>query len=277
MSSGEIELHPQIAGLQGEIAVLREELVARLAELRELEQVVKPNLLALYQTRLGPWELNLLRARTEVARLKRKIQLIQAALNRGAAPDLAAIDGALETEFLAWQQRLAEAAQQIEQAQFRLSHLVSAEENAELKKVFHALAKKLHPDVNPELSSAQRELWLQVLAAYEAADLQKLKALSLVAQEPLSAAAAVTSLDLLQREHERLQAHIKRLHAQVAEIGTQPPFSLQRQWQDDAWIERRRAEVEAETAGWREQAGGLENHLKALLILHGSKQQFGLN
>ncbi len=277
MNDHNLALHPEFQRLLEEVALLREELAARLAELFDLQHVVKPNLLALYQAKLGRWALRLLEAQAEIARMKRKTELVQASLNRGVPPDLVAIDTALEVEFLAWKQQLLEAAENIEQAQFRLSHLLSPGEDAELKKVYHGLVKKLHPDVNPELSREQKELWLQAVAAYEAGDLKKLQALALLTEQPGATAATAAGLEALRAEHERLGRTIRQLVRQIEEIEDQPPFSMRREWEDDEWIAQRREELDQQVAALREQLSSLEKHLQALLILHGPGKQFGHN
>ncbi len=274
--SDELELHPETQQLLEEIALLRDELAERLAELHSLQHTVRPNLLALFHSKLGPWELALLKAQCEAARLKRKAELVQAALNRGQSPDLVAIDGALDAEFLQWQQRMKEAAEQIESAQFRLSNLLCPAEASELKKLYYSLVKKLHPDMNSGLSSETAGLWNQVVAAYEAGDLRKLKALSLLAAtaEPLVAASGIAAL---KAEHQKLGQHVLAALKQLAEIQAQPPFSLRRQWEDEARLASRRAELEALTAAASQHALALEKHLNALLIIHGSAKQFGHN
>ncbi len=276
MSDGDIELHPKTQQLLEEIALLRDELAERLTDLHCLQHTVKPSLLALFQSKLGPWELALLKAQCEAARVKRKIELVQAAVNRGQSPDLIAIDGALDAEFLQWSQRMKEAAEQIEHAQFRLGNLLSAEDNSELKKLYYSLVKKLHPDMNPGLSRENSELWNQVVAAYEAGDLRKLKALSLLAAtaEPVR---AESGLEALKAEHQKIGQHVLAVLKQIAEIQTQPPFSMRRQWEDEAWIAGRRSELETQTATSGEHAQALEKHLKALLIIHGTAKQFGHN
>ena len=60
--------------------------------------------------KLGPWELQCLRAQADAARARRKLELARAALNRGQAPDWQQIDEKLEEELLTWQQRVREAA-----------------------------------------------------------------------------------------------------------------------------------------------------------------------
>lgn len=124
MNAGQIQLHPEVQRLVDENDLLREELTGLLAEAEQLVQLVKPNLLAMYQTRIGAWELRLLRAQWETARARREIELIQASLNRGLKPDLREIEGLLDLEFLSWQERVREAAERIHAAEQRLKQLL---------------------------------------------------------------------------------------------------------------------------------------------------------
>jgi hypothetical protein len=273
-----LELHSEVLLLLEEISVLREELAERLAELHNLQHTVKPNLLAIFQTKLGPWELRLLEAMCQAARWKRKVELVQAAINRGKLPDMAAIDAALEVEFLAWQQQVREAAQKIDQAQFRLDHLLGPGDDAELKKIFYTLAKKLHPDVNPRVTSEQSALWLQVLASYESGDLQKLKALALlVDSEEIGVAEIAGDIETLRIERERLRSSLQRIFQELALIQNQPPFCHREQWEDEAWITQRRTELDMQESIARSQASALEKHLEALLMVYGTGKPSGLN
>ncbi len=112
--SAPLVLHPEIQQITDENALLREELASLLTEAEDLIHTVKPNLLALYQTKIGVWELRLLQAQFTVARVRRQIELAQASINRGERPDLIAIECALEVEFLEWVTKLEEAAQRIQ-------------------------------------------------------------------------------------------------------------------------------------------------------------------
>ncbi len=115
--SAPLVLHPEIQQITDENALLREELASLLTEAEDLIHTVRPNLLALYQTKIGVWELRLLQAQFTVARVRRQIELAQASINRGERPDLIAIECALEVEFLEWVTKLEEAAQRIQDAE----------------------------------------------------------------------------------------------------------------------------------------------------------------
>ncbi len=276
MRENPINLHPEAGRIQQDISLLREDLAVLLTKLHDLEHIIKPNLLAIFQTKLGPWELRVLEAQCKAARWKRKSELIQASLNRGELPDFDSIESTLNREFLTWQQRIRESVQKIESAQFRLSHLISTEDNALLKKLFYTLAKKLHPDVNPNHSPEQQSLWLKVLYAYQTCDIEKLKALEL-AQGDSTDSESPGGIEALRTERERLLAHLQSMRQKIDDIRKQNPFSMQTHWEDDLWIEQRRAELEAAEALAKSSAAKLEKHVEALLIVYGKGQNTGLN
>ena len=59
--NGPISVHPEAEALKGANAFLRDESARLLAEHDHLLHAVRPNPLALYQVKLGPWELGLLK------------------------------------------------------------------------------------------------------------------------------------------------------------------------------------------------------------------------
>ncbi len=277
MSDPSPVLHPEILRLTGENALLREELTRLLAEADDLLQIIKPNLLALYQTRIGVWELQALQAQCAVARWRRQVELAQASINRGERPDPISIEGALELEFLAWRTKIREVAERIEAAEARLKHLLSPVAARELKKLYYALVKRLHPDMNPNLTDDQRRLWQRVQSAYQSGDLEELRALALLGETPGPVAPPPKSPDQLLRDQKILERQIALALEQAEKIESQPPFSLRPQLEDETWLAARRQELERQTAAWREQAPVLEAHWKTLLGEAGHGTIFGKN
>jgi len=258
-------LHPETQRLTDENALLREELTGLLTEAEQLVGVVKPNLLALYQTPIGVWELRLLQAQCATARLRREVELIQASLNRGEPPDLRAIEGELELEFLRWQQ-VREAAERVQAAEHRLQHLLPPEADRELKKLYYALVKRLHPDVNPHLSEAQHTLWRRVQSAYAASDVDELRALALLAERAGAAPPSAKGLEALRAERATLSRQITEQRARIEKIQSQPPFTLRAQLDDETWLTARRDELEQQFAQSQTQRAALAAHRQKLLL-----------
>jgi predicted ATP-dependent endonuclease of OLD family len=275
--SDPLQIHPEGRALLEEIALLREELAHLFTTEHELLQIVKPNLLALYQQKIGAWEIGALQVEIELRRTRRRLEMAQAAVNRGEAPDWTAIDGQLELEFLAWQQKLKEAAARLTAAEERMKHLLPPEKDRELKKLYYALVKKLHPDVNPELTEDQRRLWLRVRDAYEAGDLDELRALLALAVSSPPPAPTASALDALRATRDALQKQSEAMEQRLAQIESQPPFPLRPQLADEDWVAARRQELEARTAQLSQQRTALDAALQALLKSPDDGQKFGSN
>ncbi len=277
MSDQPLSIHPEVRRLTDENDLLREELTALLSDVHELVDIVKPNLLAIYQKKIGVWELQLLQAQCEAKRAKRRLELAQASLNHGTPPDWNAIDGQIELEFLQWQTRIAEAVEKLKAAETRLQNLLPPEQDRELKKLYYALVKLLHPDVNPDLSDDQRRLWLRVQDAYDARDMQELKALLLLAEKGANVPPPPASLDVLRKEQETLSKQITATLERIEHIESQPPFTLRNDLENEAWVASRRDELEKQTAEWQKQRDALSAHLQTLTKGTGDGKIFGNN
>lgn len=273
----DLTVHPEFQRLLDDVESLRGEVAAKLAEIHDLQHVVKPNLLALYQSKLGPWELKLLSAQCDVARVKRKIALAQASLNREQPVDWKRIDEQLEVEFLAWKARIDETAAKVQEAQEHFKHALSVEDSAELKKLYYSLVKALHPDLHPDQTEKDQQLWQQVQNAYNAADLKKLKALVLVVNTEAPSPASPSAMDELQRHRDSLQHHLQRLQTEIERIQTEVPFTMQSQLTNETWIDTRRAEIDTECAALENLRIQLEAHVNALAANPTNGQVTGLN
>ena len=258
-------LHPDVQRLLAENAGLRAELADLIAHVHDLSHNVRANLLALYQSKLGAWELEKLKAQFRVARLKRMIELVQAALNRGAQPDMLQIEAQVREEQMLWEMKLKEAAAKLQQAEHHLAHLLSPEQSAEIKKLYYQLVKQLHPDLHPQQDHGDRLLWQQVQDAYDAGSLDRLLALSQLVGVPDPEQPAASSLEKLREDQESLQKRIAELEAAIVRIESQPPFTLRDDLENEVWIAMKRTTLENETAPLQAQAAALEKHLETLV------------
>ncbi len=277
MSSAPVQIHPEAAVLHAAVRALRGQLAERLAAWHDLMDVQRPWLLALYQEKLGAWELKKLTAQTEAARAKRRLEHYQAALNEGKPADLERIDAALEAEFAHWQQKIKEAAAAHERAhQWVQGEPLQEAEREELKVIYRKLVKALHPDLHPVEREEQQQLWQKVQEAHAAHALADLKVLAAMVQES-PALEEPDVLETLEKEKARLTEHLAALEAKRAAALAQPPFTLRGQLEDDAWIASRREALEAEIAPLEAQRDQYEQHLQQLIALSQHAGGFGSN
>lgn len=269
-SHSSLILSPELGAIRQDCETLRGEVARLLIEAHDLLHLTKPHLLALYQARLGAWELRRLEAQCAVARLKRKLALIQACVNRGEPVRLAAVDQQLETEFAEWQQKISNAAQTLARAEQHLDHLMTPDDAAELRRLYRALVKRLHPDLHADQGETDRRWWLRVQEAYGRSDLEELRALALLVGDPDNpdgdrAPAAENAKDKLMAERETLKAQVIRLLGELDTIRAQPPFTIQNDLEDDTWVTARRTAIETDCAALAQQREELERYLAQIL------------
>lgn len=163
--------------LLSQFDILRTEYIKLINDKDVLLNWGKPQLEALYNTRIGVYQLQLLQLQLRVQSLKRKVELVRSAIARNAPLDVDAIELLVATELANAELKIMQETLNIENSKNLLQHLESPNRSAELRKIFKQLAKQLHPDVNENLSSDQQHIWHLVKDAYEHGEVEKLKAI----------------------------------------------------------------------------------------------------
>lgn len=262
-----LELHPDIRRLLSENNLLREELAHLLTEHETLNHTVRFNLMAIYQTKIGVWELNLFKQQTIAARLKRKLELIQAQLNLGVLPNILEIDKQLDDEFELWQIKIKEAAEKIRNAENHLKHRMSPEKDREFKKLYYALVKKCHPDVVGYRGTEETKLlWRRVQGAYDKGDLDELRAIALLAEKIKDVKSNDSSLNRLANEQKFLKSYVAKLTKQISGLEKTAPFYMREQLYDEKWIKKRRGNIEKQSRSLQKRIKSFEKHLLSLIL-----------
>ena len=201
----------------------------------------KPQLEALYATRIGVHQLNLLQLQLRIKALKRKIELIQAAINTQQPYNVDEIELIVAQELANLEEKLMKQTDVINAAKNLLSSLDTPQRSAEIKALFKQFAKQLHPDVNPDLTPEQIELWHKIKDAYKYGDLEQLKALQVVYEKELNQlkkqVGELSEVEILLR-NEVMKEGIKVLYEQINEIRLQYPFTIEEQIRNEEWVEK---------------------------------------
>ncbi|MCX6362181.1 MAG: J domain-containing protein [Armatimonadetes bacterium] len=237
--------HPDSARLTEACELLHSELVSLLVEREHLVHLVRHSLEALYIANFGPLKHELLTLQVTNRRMVRRLELMRAALNRGALPDLEGVDRVLDAEFLEWEARLRVERAKVDTALEMLSQTVTPEEERALRSLFRTLALKLHPDVNPGQTTRAAQVWLAIQDAYRRGDLGRMKALALLAEGHGLPPPALDSLEALRARRRELQAQVGGVVARLAEIKAMWPFTMMESIEDETWVEERRAVIGA--------------------------------
>jgi hypothetical protein len=230
--------------------LLATEYIRLLNEKQVLLEWGKPQLESLYLLHVGQHQIRKLNAEIRVMALKGKIELVTAAINTGNQLDLVAIETQVASELAEVEQKIMDASNAYAKAVIYVEGLDLPERSAELRKVFCMLAKKLHPDVIPEVTEWHATLWLRVKKAYDAGNLEQLFALEVVYQDELSTG-KVEYESMSSEQIEKLKLAIRQLEDEIVIIRSSFPFTHEQLLYDQAWIraQQEKLEVEIEKLG----------------------------
>ena len=214
-----------------------------------------------YLQKLGHLQLELLQRQTEAARLKMKMNLIQAAINRNQKPDLVKIEESLTRRLIEYYAQIEEKAQELDRARQVLSHLIPPEEARKLRELFRVLCKRLHPDLNPGQSPAERELFLKVQEAYELNQLAELERILLFldAEKPV-ADSNNGKLDRI----ESMKKNSAALKEKIEQLKGRFPFTIEALIRDDAYIAREQQSLREQIRQAEEEIEKYETIIKFL-------------
>ena len=224
---------------------MRTELSMLLLERDELQFVICKNIETEYMLKLGSIEYKAYEAQCAALRLKRKIELIQAKKNRQEKVIISAIEETLDNEFAEYQKQLDEQIDKMNDALKRSkAEVLSDEDNKELKKLYRKIVKALHPDINPDVSQAQVQLFDNAVSAYKSGDLETLRIIGeMVGNNPLPVHHKDAMTQLVE-ERERLQGLLKSIRESIDNIKSEYPYTMKDILEDTERTKQKKQELE---------------------------------
>lgn len=244
-STGNVIVFPDFEKLKNEVEKMRTELSMLLLERDELQFVICKNIETEYMLKLGSIEYKAYKAQCAALRLKRKIELIQAKKNRQEKVIISAIEETLDSEFAEYQKQLNEQIDKMNDALKRSkAEVLSNEDNKKFKKLYRKIVKALHPDINPDVSEAQVQLFDNAVSAYKNGDLNTLKIIGeMVGNSPLPEQHK-DALTQLNEEKERLQNLLKVIRDSIEQIKSKYPYTMKEIIEDEEQTEQKKKELE---------------------------------
>ena len=153
----------------------------RLAFLKAAEEnnrllyIEKPNLERLYKTLIGNYEQSVMEKELEAELMQRKVELIQAKINRREPIDMEAIEAMLAEERQSRLDEINGMGGSDKQLTSEADETDSAEDTAKLQSLYSEIMKNFHPELNPNATATQKELFDKALEAYKNRDLDALQ------------------------------------------------------------------------------------------------------
>lgn len=265
-SVGDIILFPEYESLKKEVEKLRVELSILLLERDDLLLMECKNIEMAYMLEVGYLEYGLYELQCNVLRLKRKVELIQARMNRQEAVVVKEIETILNKEFAEYQKRLNDQMGKMNQAieRNRMGRL-SEEETREIKKLYRKIVKVLHPDLHVDVSEAQRRLFGNAVQAYEDGDLTTLRIIYEVVQNSDTEYEGQDAIVQLVKEKIRLTELLAGVKEQIAKIKSEYPYTLKKILMDATKLEEYKAELELATKQYEELKCVYDRKIKDML------------
>lgn len=244
-SDSVIVLFPDFDKLQKEVEKLKTELSMLLLERDELVYVVCKNIQTAYMLRLGGLEYNAFKAQCTAQRLKRKIELIQARKNRQEAVNFDELERILDREFAEYEKKLEEQIKRMNDAlEWSRERELTEAETKELKKLYRAIVKALHPDVTPNATPEQIRLLENATEAYKNGDLAALRVIyEMISNIPAQESGTDALLHLTERK-KRLLASIQSVRERIQKIKSEYPYTMKEIVSDEEKLRQRKAELE---------------------------------
>ena len=264
--SNNIIILPELEELKAEVERLRTELSMLMLERDELKFVICKNIEAEYMLKLGGLEYKAYEAQCNVLRLKRQLELMQARLNRQESIIMAVIETILNTEFAEYQKKLDEQVGKMNEAIERSNaDVLSEEETKELKKLYRKIVKALHPDMNPNITDAQRQLFDNAVMAYKNGNLDALRAIAgMIGDADLQVNQTDAKARLLE-EKKSLEKLLENVREEIQTIKSEYPYTMKELLADDEKVEARKRELELIISKYEEIAGVYKARIDELM------------
>lgn len=257
---------PDYQALKEEVERLRTELSMLLLERDELVFVQCKNLDMQYMLTFGALEYKAYEAECTALRLKRKLDLIRAKKNRQEAVILLEIEAILEVEFAEYQQKLEEQIDRMNAALKRSKGaILSEQDEKELKKLYRSIVKRLHPDLNPDITPGEEQLFHHAVEAYEIGDLKTLQVISVMIGDRDLTDDKHDPLSALVAEKERLTKLLSALKKAIQAIQSEYPYAVKDLLASEEKTAERKKELEACIAQYGEMIAAYEAAINEIM------------
>jgi len=195
-------------------------------------------------------------------RLRRKVEMYQAFINRQENINYVEVEKALEKELEVHIKKLQTIMQDFIGATkyFHLSEL-SNEEVKEIKHLFYKIAKKIHPDITGEYIEAHKDLWEKSLEAYQNNDLNTLRECAFLLDNLLFNVVQTSALEDIIKKIGNYQTKIKEYKEKVVEIINSFPYNHKQLLFDKKYVEEEILKITEEDLKYQERS---EEYLRLL-------------
>ncbi len=245
-----IDISPRKKLLKEEYERLQQEYSELVGRREEMLNDEKPRLEALYMESIGQLLYEELSLQYDIALLKLRRDSLQAYANRGEKPDEEVVEEQVKEATQTYNENLQHEEERIKEARgFLESHNEKDNQHQlkdyiELKRLYRKMVHRLHPDLHPEQTEWEREMFLRVLKAYEKGELEQLRQLEqeLDAGMP-SASIDNDTVDEWVERVAKLKEQITAIKEEIEHLENSFPFTYRQKLYDMEWISAQQEEI----------------------------------
>jgi len=214
-----------------------------------------------YMSLFGHLITQLYEEKVECVKCKKALSYCQQAINHGGRLDSEELQSYLDAEMAEYYENLKNLLREYDECSN--AGLSTNYEVQRSKTIYRRLAKKLHPDINPEAAKneALRELWQRVMTAYGHNDVKELAELEVLVNK------ALTELGIGQGRIEipDIEDRIAALRDEIGRIKSTEPYILRELVDSREKTDAKLLALEEELETYRKYRGELEQALKQML------------
>lgn len=263
---GQIVEFPDEKNAKDKIQKLKKALENLVLEKDTLEYVVCENIKTEYMLAFGSLEYRIYKAYCKYLRLRRKKELIQIKKNRQEDFQMEDIENQLDEEFREYNKKLEEKIEEINAALKRSKDEVLTDKEADLiKKLYRDIVKRLHPDLNPSVTDAQKELFYNATDMYKSGDLDSLKIIhDIVCSEEKKDDVNLHG-KFLQEEIKRLENLVVKIQDDIELTKSTPPYTWSVYFEDEKKKAEKLKELDQELKSFNEAIRTQEEYINDLM------------
>lgn len=259
----------QDRSLRETIAFTSEKTIDALIHYQDLMLQQGPRIKADYAIKIGCYENEQLTSVVEVRRAKRKLELVEAALDAGEQVDAAGIESQLDMEFDDYVQRtkavLSDYLSLLEW--WEDDKAMTLHDRNELKRVFRRIISRLAPDIHPNQNDTEVRLFMTAQQAYQRGDLPTLRAIEVTSSYVDSNVRADDKPSAREDEAylSMLEEALSTCESRIAALEDEFPFSFASKLADRDWVDTRVKEITEQTVRNGREAASFRRRTAALL------------
>ena len=257
-------IHPRVASLQKELKELRAHSAKLFAQAEYMQFEERPMLTSLYEAAVGTLLFEEFKLGIQIKLTQLEISLAQAYINHNAPIDQSRIDEQIKAARETYRARIEQKEAELKAAEeFLNAPALSLEATKELRDLYRMLAKALHPDLNPNQSQADRDLFIRAATAYRAGDLATLRQIALCLQgERPDALPDDDLVSLIEKVKESIAIFQERIDL----MNSQFPFLYRDQILDPEWIRHQQEDLKQRIANATNRLKELKDYLMMLKL-----------